>query len=161
MMNASRYGSVALRVMFGVLTPLCVVESAWVSWSAFREGPAFLGVFMIGLLIFWLWLTDFALRDGPRVHLTEEGVRVRFLFRQHFCPWSEIAQAGIVYRSTYRGDRNWPCLLLPGGSPMGEKDSTFIFRNYGKIAWIRNSPEVLDFVRAHYGELDFDQSRRL
>lgn len=158
-MNASRYGSLAIRVVFGILTPPMAVACLWGVWDTFRQGQLLVAGIVFALLPMWLFLMDFALRDGPLVHLTEEGVWVRVWLRKGFYPWSRIVQAGIVHRPSYRGDRNWLCLLLPGGSPMGEKDGSFVYRNYGRIVWIRKSAEILDCVADHYGALDFDRTK--
>lgn len=157
--NASRFGSVAIRVMFGILTPPMAVVSLWGARDTFRQGMILVVVFLFFLLPIWLLLMDLALRDGPLVRLTEEGVWVRVWLRKRFYPWAQILQAGILYRSNYRGDRNWLFLLLPGGSAMGEKDRTFVYRNYGRIIWIHKSAEVLDYLSDHYGQLDFDKSK--
>lgn len=158
-MNASRFGSVAIRVLFGILTPVAAAASLWGAWDTYRQGMILGAVYLSFLLPGWLLLMDVALRDGPLVRLTEEGVWVRVWFRKRFCPWSEIVQAGILHRPTYKGDRNWLFLLLPGGSPMGKKDRTFVYRNYGRIIWIHKSAEVLDYLSDHYGPLDFDRSK--
>lgn len=156
--NASRFGSVAIRILFGFLTPPMAVACLWGGWDTLCQGQLLAAAIIFALLLIWLFLMDVALRDGPRVYLTEEGVWVRVMFRRQFYPWSEIVQVGIIHRPTYKGDRNWPFLLLPGGSPMGENDKTFVYRNYGRIVWIHRSAEVLEFVTAHYGLLDFDKS---
>lgn len=160
-MKASRYGSVAIRIMFGLLMPAALFATLYGGWDCWRHGQRFAACFLAGLLVGWFLIMELALRDGPLVYLTEEGVWVRVWFRRRFCPWSELVQAGIVHRPTYRGDRNWLCLLLPGGSPMRENDGTFVYRNYGRIVWIYKSAEILDYISGKYGPLDFDLSRQV
>lgn len=158
--KASRFGSVGIRILFALLMPATLFVTVYGSWDCWRHGQRLVACFQAGLFVVWFLLMELALRDGPLVYLTEEGVWVRVWLRKRFYPWTQILQAGILYRPNYRGDRNWPCLLLPGGSKLREQDRYFHLRNYGRVVWIHNSPEVLEFVKAHYGALDFDLSRK-
>jgi len=127
-------------------------------WDTIREGQLLAVLILITFCIAWIFLVLYVLCEAPRVWLAEEGIWVCMFFRKRFYSWDEILQAGIVFRLFAKGERNWTCLLLPGGSPRKQKDRTFLLRNLGRIVWITDSPEVLACVEKYYGPWDFDLS---
>ena len=91
--------------------------------------------------------------------LTEEGVYVRHYFVRRFYAWSEIRQAGILYRTSKGGEYYDIILVKSGGSPRkpGEHDTLFLLRNLFRLIHIPDEPELIDFVTAHLGPLAYDQ----
>lgn len=96
-----------------------------------------------------------ALYTAPAVTLGEEGIAVRFWFRKRFYPWKEICQAGYLWSRGNIGYYSELVLLLPGGSPRRNRDKTFRLRNLGKIVRLPMDPEIVEYILAHYGLLDF------
>ena len=91
--------------------------------------------------------------------LTEEGVYVRHYFVRRFYAWSEIRQAGILFRRG-KGGGNYDIILVkPGGSPRKPGDLTglFFLRNLFRLIHIPDEPELIDYVTAHLGPLAYDQ----
>ena len=91
--------------------------------------------------------------------LTEEGVYVRHYFVRRFYAWSEIRQAGILYRTSKGGKYYEIILVKPGGSPRKPGDLTglFFLRNLFRLIHIPDEPELIDCVTAHLGPLAYDQ----
>ena len=91
--------------------------------------------------------------------LTEEGVYVRHYFVRRFYAWSEIRQAGILYRTSKGGEYYGIILVKPGGSPRKPGDLTglFLLRNLFRLIHIPDEPEFIDYVTAHLGPLAYDQ----
>ena len=94
----------------------------------------------------------------PKVILDYEGVTVTF-FRKKSYLWKDIIEAG-----RYHSDRKSPAaryfnlvLILPGGSPKRPgKDRGYLFRKPFQTVSLPNERHILDFIRARYGQLDFD-----
>ena len=91
--------------------------------------------------------------------LTPEGVYVRHYFVRRFYAWSEIRQAGILFRRG-KGGGNYDIILVKsGGSPRKPGDLTGLFfqRNLFRLIHIPDEPELIDYVTAHLGPLAYDQ----
>lgn len=94
----------------------------------------------------------------PKVILDYEGVTIQ-IFRKKTYLWKDILQAGRYY-----SNRKEPAamffrlvLVLPGGSlKRPGEDFSFLERNCFKAAVMPNEPNILEFIRARYGQLDFD-----
>ena len=94
----------------------------------------------------------------PTVILDYEGVTVTF-FRKKSYLWKDIIEAG-----RYHSDRKSPAaryfnlvLILPGGSPKRPgKDRGYLLRKPFQTVSLPNERHILDFIRARYGQLDFD-----
>ncbi len=116
------------------------------------------GLFFVLFNLVWYLILYLCFTRCPVIEMTEEGVFVRVLFRRRFYPWTDIFQAGVLW---YPG---WAycnrLVLLPrGGSPRRHRDKTFVFRNLFRLIWIPQcTPKVMDYIRIHYGPLDFDCS---
>ena len=93
--------------------------------------------------------------------LTEEGVYVRHFFLRRFYPWSDILQAGILYRRGKGGGDYDIILVKPGGSPRkpGDLNGLFLMRNIFRLIHIPDDPELIDYVTAHFGPLAYDQRK--
>ena len=91
--------------------------------------------------------------------LTPEGVYVRHYFVRRFYAWSEIRQAGILYRTSKGGEYYDIILVKPGGSPRKPGDLTglFLLRNLFRLIHIPDEPELIDYVTTHLGPLAYDQ----
>ena len=100
----------------------------------------------------------FARISYPKVVLDHEGVTVTF-FRKKSYLWKDIIEAG-----RYHSDRKSPAaryfnlvLILPGGSPKRPgKDRGYLLRKPFQKVSLPNERHILDFIRARYGQLDFD-----
>ena len=86
--------------------------------------------------------------------LTPEGVYVRHYFVRRFYAWSEIRQAGILFRRG-KGGGNYDIILVKPG----EHDTLFLLRNLFRLIHIPDETEFIDFVIAHLGPLAYDQRR--
>lgn len=101
--------------------------------------------------------------DYPYVSMNDAGVTFRFLLRRQFLPWPEFRQAGvclfqtrkpggIVHNSYKLG------LLLPNGVPKMPGQRISYHRNLGCILYLPDTRQIRDYIIAHYGLLDFDES---
>ena len=74
--------------------------------------------------------------------LTEEGVYVRHYFVRRFYAWSEIRQAGILYRTSKGGEYYGIILVKPGGSPRkpGVLTGMFLLCNLLRLILIPYEP---------------------
>lgn len=106
----------------------------------------------------WSGLLYFFIARIPDVSLTENGVLVRVLVRKRLYRWSEVKQAGVLYRWGRYTKYNSLVLLKPNGSPRRYQDKTFVFRNLGKLIEIANTENNRRWIIRHYGPLDFDLS---
>lgn len=101
--------------------------------------------------------------EFPDAVLSDAGVLYRFLFRRHFLPWQEFIQAGIcLFENKKAGGvviKSYKLgLLLPNGIPK-RPGLRFPQRvNRMNVVYLPDTPEIRDFVIAHYGLLDFDES---
>lgn len=158
MINASRFGSSVVYIVMMVCTFGMLVSTSYGVWVSAGERQLGVVFFLLLLIIFWMLLFFYILYEVPRVLLTEEGIWVRFVFRKQYFSWSEILQAGILWRMGRGMWYNDFVLLLPNGYPRQYKDKTFLLRNYGKIIHMKVTEEVRNYVIKHYGPLDFDLS---
>lgn len=93
--------------------------------------------------------------------LTPEGIYVRHFFRRRFYAWSQIQQAGILYRSGRGGGHYDIILVKPGGSPRkpGTLTGLFLLRNLFRLIHLPDDQELIDYIAAHLGPLAYDQRR--
>lgn len=101
--------------------------------------------------------------DCPYVSMSEAGVTYRFLLRRRFLLWKEIRQAGIclfetkkpggIVHNSYKLG-----LLLPNGFPKEPGQRISYYKNMGRIIYLPDTREIRDYIIAHYGLLDFDES---
>lgn len=101
--------------------------------------------------------------EFPDAVLSDAGVSYRFLFRRHFLPWQEFIQAGIcLFENKKAGGivlKSYKlALLLPGGTRKWPGMRFPQRANRRKVVYLPDTPEIRDFVIAHYGLLDFDES---
>lgn len=103
--------------------------------------------------------------ERPFALLSPEGVCVRILFSKKTYQWKELLQAGVFRHqaSKVRKEYLFPVILiLPGGSARREgKDPFFMSRNLGHYILLPRTVQILDMVKAHYGQLDFDDVENL
>ena len=94
--------------------------------------------------------------------VTPEGVYVRHYFVRRFYAWSEIRQAGILYRTGKGGGYYDIVLVKPGGSPRKPGDLTglFLLRNLFRLIHIPDEPELIDYITACFGPMAYDQRSR-
>ena len=145
------------RRVFGVLGAFVGVCGAIVSlvtgdWLTAAFSILIALVFVVG------FFTDY-----PYVSMNDAGVTFRFLLRRRFLPWTEFRQAGvclfqtrkpggIVHNSYKLG------LLLPNGVPKTPGQRISYYKNMGRIIYLPDTRENRDYIIAHYGLLDFDES---
>lgn len=107
----------------------------------------------------------FMLSSMPVITLKPDGVCVRILLRNRFYPWTQIKQAGVLYRigrgflhSIGMEDQYNEIILLKwNGVPLDPYNVTlFLMRNMGKAIRCPYSPEAKSYIIAHYGPLAFD-----
>lgn len=110
----------------------------------------------IAFIAIWNLCTAIILYQYPAVTLTEKGVAFRILFRERFFAWSEIRQAGILWRLGKGMYYNDLVLLLPKGSPRRYHDYFFVLRNCFSLIHLPPQGDVRSFVEKHYGPLDFN-----
>ena len=100
----------------------------------------------------------------PHVTLTEEGVRVRRLFRSRLYSWTALQQVGI-YETISKKLRDVTVrsytfvLVLPGGicKEDGMPFETDQDRRY--FLQLPVNPEIRTFIETYYGPLDFDEEK--
>ena len=111
------------------------------------------------IVVFFFCIPLSAKYQSASGELTEEGVYVRHYFVRRFYAWSEIRQAGILYRTSKGGEYYDIILVKPGGSPRKPGDLTglFFLRNLFRLIHIPDEPELINFVTAHLGPLAYDQ----
>lgn len=119
------------------------------------EALPFLAVLFVFYLIGWTMFGSM-LRQCPVIILDEDGVRERVLFVSRSYRWQELKQAGVLWQCGRGCFYNEIILLKPGGSPRRYKDKTFVIRNAGNLIHIPYSEAAREYVRKHYGPLDFD-----
>ena len=115
-------------------------------------------VFPILLAVFWSIIANMILRSCPSVELTAEGITVRVLIKKQFYKWTDIKQAGILYRFGRGIWYNQMVLLKGNGSCRRYQDKTFLLRNIGRVIPMEATPKIREFVISCYGPLDFDLS---
>ena len=157
-MNASRSGSLLLRTVLMICTSIVVIAVMFAVWQTVNTGQLAVTLFLLAFLACWILLFLYCLQEVPRVWLSEEGVRTRIIFGIRFYPWSEVQQAGILYRMGRGVWYNDLVILGSNGLPRRYKDKTFLIRNLGNTIHLSASREIRDFVIKHYGSLDFDLS---
>ena len=118
---------------------------------------------IVGMPLFGLLFVAVFGMEYPYAVLEEAGVTYRFLFRTGFLPWKDFLQAGIcLFENKKAGGvviKSYKLgLLLPGGTPK-RPGLRFPQRvNRLKVVYLPDTPQIRDFVIAHYGLLDFDES---
>lgn len=111
------------------------------------------------LEFFWFSVAYGMLVTCPCVEMTPEGISVRVLFRTRHYEWGEIQQAGILYRMGRGMHYNQLVLVTAKGSPRKYKDKWFLLRNpFTLIPITVQLTHTAEYVRKHYGPLDFDLS---
>ncbi len=145
-----------MLVLTGVWVGLFVLMLPGLLLAAVQE-PL---ITLVGLLIFLLGIPTLydCLSCSPILELTEDGICSRVLFRKRFYLWSDIIQVGILWKPGL-AFCNRLVLLPKGGSPRRYQDKTFVLRNLFRLIWIpQYDAQVLDYIRSHYGPLDFDRT---
>ena len=145
------------RRLFGVVGAVTAIFGVAVG--------AYIGAWaaVVGVSLFALIFVAVFFADYPYVSMSEAGVSLRFLLRRRFLPWREFRQAGcclfeikkpggIVHNSYKLG------LLLPNGVPKMPGQRISYYKNMGRILYLPDIPENREFIIAHYGLLDFDES---
>ena len=119
-------------------------------------------VTIMGMILFGLIFVAVFGVEYPYAALNEAGVAYRFVFQRRFLPWQEFIQAGIcLFENKKAGGvviKSYKLgLLLPSGTPK-RPGLRFPQRvNRMKVVYLPDTPEIRDFVIAHYGLLDFDE----
>ena len=91
----------------------------------------------------------------PYVMLDRNGMTFRLLFRMRFCAWAQVRQAGIrdTRAKKAAAEYRFPLvILLPG------ETSDPLVRDLFQTVLLPNRKEVREFVTAHYGPLDFNET---
>lgn len=145
---------ILLGITFGLLilvaVPLAAIEYAiTISEGIFMTAAYAIVAVIVFLTIHLTW---------PKIVMTGQGVTVHKLGRKRFYAWTDIQQAGILYRQPGGRKYNELVLLKPGGSKRGFRDKSFDRRNFGRIIYIEVTDGIRRFVVKHYGPLDFDLS---
>ena len=101
--------------------------------------------------------------DHPSVVLNDEGVTVRFLLTKRFLNWKHFRQAGIcLFENKKFGGVSVKFyrigLLMPGGVPKWPGQRFQYAKNILHVMLLPDTPEIRDYIIAHYGLLDFDES---
>jgi hypothetical protein len=94
----------------------------------------------------------------PFVEMTAQGVTVAHSpFRKRHFPWNALIQVGVIHEERHRRYPFPVVLILPGGSERRKgKDWFFLERNTLHCVTLPRTEEILEFVKTHYGPLDFD-----
>ena len=126
---------------------------------ALDEGKDFseYGIFSVIISAALLLIFFYSKYETATGELTEEGVYVRHFLRKRFYAWSDIKQAGILWRNASKSSYLQLILVKPGGSLRKEGDEMFLWRNAFRLIHIPYSEQLLHYVISCYGPLDFDQ----
>lgn len=119
-------------------------------------------VTIIGMPLFGLIFVAVFGVEYPYAVLCEAGVTYRFVFRPSFLPWKELIQVGIcLFENKKAGGvvlKSYKLgLLLPSGVPKMPGQRISYYKNWGRIIYLPDTPEIRDYIIAHYGLLDFDE----
>ncbi len=138
----------AVAAIPGLIAPFGVLADGGEIWV--------IPVAVVGFLGFAFALGGCILYRNPRVVLTADGVLVKMLFSSRFYLWEQISQAGILYLLNRNTPINYIALLVNGTPKRKPYDQLFQLCNLGNIVYIPYSQELLNFVTAHYGMIDFN-----
>lgn len=138
------------------------VVLVWLTVTALMTGDLGTWIFFVPCGVIWQMLVSASIHEISEITLTDEGIRILGLIKSEMVPWKEIQQAGVLWQSARNGHYNDFVLLRKGGSPRKFRDKTFFLRNEfclrHNLIHLPYKPEVLDYVKKHYGLLDFDLS---
>lgn len=144
------------RFLFGLIM-LCFclgsIEVVLDKNTDFSEYGVFSVVISAALLVIFIY----SKYENAVGELTEEGVYVRHFLRKRFYAWTDMKQAGILWRNASKGSYLELILVKPGGSLRKEGDEMFLWRNAFRLIHIPYHEELVHYVISCYGPLDFDQ----